>query len=157
MIFDQVGHLHQYSHIPWIEDVVGFLSRSALMDLKDPEVAIRGRDLFVRIMRYQPKPAEQNKFETHRQYADIQVMVKGKEIMQFARPQDLVPLTEYDANNDYRFFTVDKNVSDLVVNAGEFVVFFPGEPHRPSCRCNDYGGENLKFVFKVRMENPWAI
>src|SRR5689334_15305776 len=114
MIFDQVGHLSHYTHIPMIKDVVEFLGRSALVDLKDPEIEIRGRDLFVRVMRYHPKPAEQNKFETHRAYADIQVMVKGKEIMQFARPQDLKPTTEYDAKNDYRFFTVDKNISDLV-------------------------------------------
>jgi YhcH/YjgK/YiaL family protein len=157
MIFDQVGHLKQYAHIPWIEDVVAFLNRGALMELKEPEIEIRGRDLFVRVMRYQPKPAEQNKFETHRQYADIQVMVKGREIMQYARPQDLVPTTEYDSKGDYRFFTVDKNISELVVNAGEFVVFFPGEPHRPSCLYRDGDGENLKLVFKVRMENPWAI
>ncbi len=151
MIFDQVGHLRQYSHIPMIDDVVDFLDRSALLDGKDPEIEIRGRDLFVRIMRYQPQPAEQNIFETHRVYADIQVMVKGKEIMQCARPQDLTPATEYDPKGDFRFFTVDKNFSDLVVNAGEFVVFFPGEPHRPSCRCHDYDGENLKLVFKIRM------
>jgi biofilm protein TabA len=154
MIFDQVGHLNRYTQIPFIKDVVEFLSRSALMDLTQPEIPIRGRDVFVRVIRYHAKPAEQIRFESHRVYADIQVLVKGKEIMQSTRPQDLKPTTEYDQNTDCQFFGAERNISDLVVNAGEFVFFAPGEPHRPSCRCPDYDGENLKLVFKIKMGNP---
>jgi biofilm protein TabA len=151
MIFDDIKQLSRYSHIPFIEDVIRFLHREDVVYLKEPEIEIRGRDVFVRIMRYQPKPAQENKFETHRVYADVQVMLKGKEIMQIARPQDLKSTTEYDRENDYQFFAVDKNISDLVVDEGQCAVFFPGEPHRPSCRCPDYDGENLKLVFKIRM------
>jgi len=151
MIFDQVSHLERYSNIPMIKEIGQFLGRPDLHDLQEPEIEINGRDLFVRVMRYHPKPAAQNKFEIHCVYADVQVVLKGKEIMQCARTPDLKPITEYDSNNDYQFFTVDGNISDLVVHSGEFVVFFPGEPHRPSCLCADVSGENLKLVFKIRM------
>ena len=151
MIFDQLSELGRYSHIPFLEDVRQFLGRPDLLELTEPEIPVRDRDVFVRVIRYHPKPADQNKFETHRVHADIQVILKGKEIMQTARTQDLKPATDYDNSNDYQFFTVDKDISDLVVNAGDFVVFFPGEGHRPSCLCDDYAGENLKLVFKIRM------
>jgi YhcH/YjgK/YiaL family protein len=151
MIFDSIGQLGRYPDIPLINDVMIFLTRPDLHELKEPEIAIRGRELFVRVMRYHAKPAEQNRFETHRVYADVQVMLKGKEIMQTARPEDLSATTEYDQQNDYQFFKADQNISQLVVNPGEFVVFFPGDPHRPSCLAPDYDGENLKLVFKIRM------
>ena len=150
MILDHVKNLAQYRIIPYIDDVVEFLMQP---DLSRPEIELRGRDLFVRIMRYIPQPASQNKFETHQIYADIQVLIQGRELMQYARYQDLKALTEYDVKNDYRFYMAEKDVSGLDVHAGEFVVFFPGEAHRPSCQPPDYAKENLKLVFKVRMES----
>ena len=150
MIFDDVNTLSKYTIIPYIEDVVRFLKQP---DFSKPEIELRGRDLFVRVMRYFPKPAEQNKFETHQVYGDIQVLIQGQEIMQYARTQELKALTKYDIKNDYQFFAVEKNISDLNVQAGEFVVFFPGEAHRPSCQPSNYTGENLKLVFKVRLGN----
>ncbi len=148
MIFDEVKALSAYKIIPHIDHVLKFLQKP---DLSKPEIELRGRDLFVRVMKYSPKPAEQNKFETHQVYADIQVLLKGREIMQYARTQDLKISTDYDAKNDYQFFSVENNISDLFVHAGQFVIFLPGEAHRPSCQPPDYKGENLKLVFKVRM------
>ena len=151
MIFDKTEHLIRYGALPHVNDVVQFLKRPGLLKLTQPEIEIRVRDLFVRVMRYVPKPAHENKFETHRMYADIQVLLQGREIMQYARSQDLQALTDYDAKNDYQFFKIEGNVSDLNVHAGESVVFLPGEAHRPSCLPPDYSGENLKLVFKVKM------
>jgi biofilm protein TabA len=151
MIFDSVDHLSRYGSIPYLDDVIAFLKRPDVLRITDPEVEIKRRDLFVRIMRYHPKSAQENKFETHRVYADVQVLLYGKEIMEFAPQEDLEATTAYDTKGDYQFYNVERNIGAIVVNKGEFMVFFPGEAHRPSCLCPDYDGENLKLVFKIRM------
>lgn len=150
MIFDHVEHIDRYS-IPYIEYVKEFLSRGDIYQLTQPEIELRGRDVFVRIMRYVPKSAVLNKFETHRTYADIQVVLQGRELMQVAPSEDLRPLTEYDVDKDYQFFEAKKSISDLVVDYDHFAVFFPGEAHRPSCLVDEADGEVLKFVFKIRV------
>jgi YhcH/YjgK/YiaL family protein len=102
-------------------------------------------------MRYTPKPAEQNKFETHRNYADIQVILSGREIMQTAPAGDLKPVTDYDGINDYQCFKVDQNITSLIVEQNHFTIFYPGEAHRPSCLVKESDGDVFKLVFKVRM------
>lgn len=150
MIFDHVGHLNRYS-IPYLVYVQEFLSRGDLYTLTDPEIELRGRDVFVRIMRYIPKHANHNKFETHRVYADIQIVLQGRELMQVAPSEELKVLTEYDNQKDCQFFTVERNISDLVVDYDHFTIFFPGEAHRPSCLAEEGDGEVLKLVFKIRV------
>ena len=150
MIFDHIGHLNRYN-IPYLDYVREFLSRKGLYTFTVPEIELRGRDVFVRIMRYVPKHASQNKFETHRSYADIQVVLQGRELMQVAPSGELKVLTEYDTQNDYQFFTVDGHISDLIVDSDHFTVFFPGEAHRPSCLVKEGDGEVLKLVFKIRV------
>ncbi|MBL8012508.1 MAG: YhcH/YjgK/YiaL family protein [Candidatus Omnitrophica bacterium] len=152
MIFDKIQHIQNYS-ILYGPDIQSFLNRQDLHQLKDPEVEIRGRELFVRIMRYRPKVASENKFETHRIYADVQVVITGREIMQVAPNVSLVPSIPYNQDNDYQFYNSPaRDVTDLIVTQQTFVVFYPGEPHRPSCLVSAQDGEVFKLVFKVRMD-----
>jgi len=153
MILDELDKLQRYT-LSYIDEIRRFLNRSDLAGLDQPEIEIRGRDLYVRIMRYLPKPASQNKFETHRCYADIQVVLEGREVMQVEPASELQPMIEYNRMNDYQFFKVDRNISDVIVVKNAFAVFFPGEAHRPSCLVAPGDGEVFKLVFKVRMGNP---
>jgi len=38
----------------------------------------------------------------------------------------------------------------VVVCAGQFVMFFPREPHRPGCKYGDSEGTVTKLMFKVK-------
>ena len=72
-----------------------------------------------------PKPAAENRFETHSIYADLQYLVSGAELMQTARIKELTPLTDYDAKGDYRFFKFLEQTTDLIVQAGNSQFFIP--------------------------------
>ncbi|MDE2223520.1 MAG: YhcH/YjgK/YiaL family protein [Candidatus Omnitrophica bacterium] len=150
MIFDTIDRLSRYK-IPQLEEILKFINNYDCANLIDGETEIKGRQLFVRIMSYEPKPAAENRFETHRNYMDVQYVISGAELMQTARPEDLKALTEYDEKGDYQFFQADGPVSGQVVKAGEFAVFYPLEPHRPSCRYEGHRGAVKKLIFKVRM------
>jgi len=150
MITDSLHHLKRYA-VPKTDAILQFIAKHDCAQLPDGEMEIEGRELFVRIMSYTPKPAEENRFETHHIYADVQYLVSGAEIMQTARLKDLAPLTEHDDQGDYQFFRSSGPVSNTIVQAGEFAVFYPNEAHRPSCSFEGYKGPVKKLVFKVRI------
>jgi len=87
MITDTIDHLKRYS-VPFSESILKFIADNNCAILPDGEIEIEGRQLFVRIMSYVPKPASENRFETHRNYADLQFVVSGAELMQTARLND---------------------------------------------------------------------
>ncbi|MDE1921368.1 MAG: YhcH/YjgK/YiaL family protein [Candidatus Omnitrophica bacterium] len=150
MIFDSISQLKRYA-VPCSEAILKFIAGHECSLLPDGEIEIQGHKLFVRIMSYVPKAAAENRFETHRIHADVQYVVSGSEIMQTAGLKDLAPLTDYDAQGDYQFFKPAGAVNEFVVGTGEFAVFYPNEPHRPSCSCEDHQGPVKKLVFKVRI------
>jgi len=150
MITDKIEHLHRYS-VPKTDAILKFIAEHDCAHLPDGEMEIQGRELFVRIMSYTPKPASENRFEIHRIHADVQYLVSGAEIMQTARMKDLSPLSDYDPKGDYHFFKALGVVSDLIVQAGEFAVFYPNQAHRPSCAYEGYKGLVKKLVFKVKI------
>ncbi|MBF0571501.1 MAG: YhcH/YjgK/YiaL family protein [Candidatus Omnitrophica bacterium] len=156
MITDSIGHLERYA-VPKAGAILKFIAGHNCANLPDGEMEIEGRQLFVRIMSYTPKPAQENHFETHLLYTDVQYIVSGAEIMQTARAKDLTPLTDYDTQGDYQFFKVSGGTtSDLIVQADEFAVFYPTEAHRPSCFYEGYKGLVKKLVFKVKTDEKFV-
>jgi YhcH/YjgK/YiaL family protein len=151
MITDNIDFLKRYA-VPKAEAILKFIVGHDCPHLPDGEIEIEGRDLFVRIMSYQPQKAAENRFETHHIYADVQYVVSGAELMQTARPEDLSPLTDYDPSGDYQFFKLSGDVStDVIVKAKEFAVFYPRQAHRPSCAYEGYKGQIKKLVFKIKI------
>jgi len=137
--------------VPKTELILKFIAEHDCINLPDGEIEIQGRELFVRVMSYYPKAAIDNKFENHQIYTDVQCVMSGAEIMQTARLLDLTTITEYDKQGDYQFFNAPMATTDLIVKAGEFVIFYPKEPHRPSCLYEGYKGKVKKLVFKVKI------
>jgi YhcH/YjgK/YiaL family protein len=150
MITDSIEYLTRYS-VPKADAILEFIGGHDCANLPDGEIEIQGRELFVRVMSYVPKSAAENHFEIHRVYADVQYVVSGAEIMQTARMKELTPLADYDAQGDYHFFKTTVPVTDLIVQAGEFAVFYPDQPHRPSCLFEGHKGLVKKLVFKVKI------
>lgn len=150
MITDSIDHLRRYA-VPKSDAILKFIAVHDCAQLPDGEMEIQGRQLFVRIMSYVPKPAAENRFEIHRIYADVQYLVSGAEMMQTARMKDLLSLTDYDPKGDYHFFKATGATTDLIVQAGEFAVFYPDQPHRPSCFYEGYKGMVKKLVFKIKI------
>ena len=103
MIFDRIENLSRYA-IPRAGAIARFIAERDCAILPVGEIAIEGKELFVRVMEYRPKPAVNNKFEVHQVYMDVQYVVRGVELMQTAPTDVLVPITEYDAQGDFQFF-----------------------------------------------------
>ena len=152
MIHDHISMLGRYE-LPMKERIISFLKEQDLLQLPvGGEIEIIGRDLLVRPSEYQSRLPEEGRFETHKVYADLQLVVRGAEIMQSVPADVITPATDYDVKGDYQFFTAQSDITQVVVRADEFVIYFPGEAHRPMCQ-RGQGPETVrKLVFKIRMK-----
>jgi biofilm protein TabA len=153
MIFDHIDRLSRYA-LPFQAAVCAYLKDHDPAHIPTGRHDIEGEDLFVRVSDNVGKPAEELKFERHELYMDLQYVVRGIELMQTAPTDVLKPLTVYDQLGDCQFFSTQGMISDHVVAAGHFAVFFPKEAHRPSCLYQGHAGPVKKLVFKIRYKGP---
>ncbi len=150
MIFDDLKHLKRYQ-VPRADEILRFISENDCMKLPNGQIDIDGERLFVRVMEYVPKPTSENNFETHKNYADLQYIVCGVELMQAVSSKAISPVSDYDVKGDYQFFKACQEITDLVVGPHEFAVFYPGEAHRAACLYQDHHGLVRKLVFKIKI------
>lgn len=150
MVYAPLAKLKEYRTIPYLDAMLKFMAEHDLMALPTGEHDIVGRDLFLRVFRYAPREAATAKFETHRLYGDVHIVLKGVENIQTVRSELLMPATEYDEAKDIQFFTADRDISDIIVGEQEFAYFAAGESHKPMCRARELSEPIAKFVFKIK-------
>lgn len=128
------GKLESWSSTPGLEGlerVFEFLARTDLSALPLGRTAVDGDDVYVQVAEAETRPPEQVRFEAHRRYIDIQIVVRGQESIALAPAATLTTVEAYDAAKDIEFFAPPRESSTIALRPGEFVVFVPGDGHRP--------------------------
>ena len=131
---------------------IDYLKRADLSKMEKGKHLIDGEKMFVILDEYRTKPKSGKKAEMHRKYIDVQFVLSGKETMGFGfEDTKSRPTEEYSAEKDVALYDTVNNEMDLLVYDGMYVVFFPGEMHRPGC---DLAGENAvrKAIVKVSVD-----
>lgn len=108
-------------------------------------------DFYYIVKSYETKDVEDCKFESHRQYVDIQYMVEGKEAMSVIDINRVNPISEYNAEKDIMFFDNLKECATLTLSSGNFITFYPNDAHRPSMKAKEKE-VILKAIGKVRIK-----
>ena len=123
------------------------IALQALKNLVKENAEIDGKDVFASVQEYDTKPALEKKFEIHRDYIDIQYIVSGEEIMGSESIDKLTPLGDYKP--DAQFFALNEDYDKIKLEANDFAIFFPSEPHAPGIAVNDIPSKVKKIVVKV--------
>ena len=150
MIIDYIENLAKYTNIPHVDDIATFLKNMNIDDLSEGDYPLKGEELYVKVLKYFPKNAKENNFETHEVYTDVQVIIKGEELIQIVPPDFLRKKIDYEIEGDFQFFSADNCILDIVVRKGQFIVFFPQEAHKPGCLYQDFKNPVMKLVFKAK-------
>jgi len=151
MIYAKLVDLPRYSNIPYLEDILKFIKGNDLFKLADGDYDILGKDLYIRVMHYQTEPTEKRKFEAHRFFSDLQIILTGTEKIQIATSDERSIISDYDQLNDVQFFSTPlPTISDVNIEKDQFVFFSPGELHRPMCDRETVSGPVFKIVFKIK-------
>lgn len=131
MIFDSITNCEKYEKInEGLKKAFEFLKREDLKDLSIGRYEIDGNKVFAMVQEYEPKKAEEKKYEAHKEYIDIQYIVKGEENIGFVpTSRNLTITSEYNEEKDV--MRLDGERAFYKISEGEFFVFFPEEPHMP--------------------------
>lgn len=87
-------------------------------------------------------------YETHKEYADVQIILSGHEVIDIGKAGTLEKRSEYSKSDDIQFFSAEKLASYRAM-PGYFILLLPGEAHEP---CLDDGEKSRirKVVFKIK-------
>jgi YhcH/YjgK/YiaL family protein len=125
-----------------------YLRSMAFETIADGRYRIRGDDVFAMVQSYQTKPRDQGRWEAHRHYADIQLMVEGAEYVGVCSITRMTVAEPYTRERDVEFFIGDGRFHRL--ERGEFAVFLPQDVHMPGIMIAT-ADQVKKVVVKVRI------
>lgn len=94
---------------------------------------IDGNNLFYLISEDSTEPQAERRDEYHARYLDIQIVLRGQEGMTFSTLPAGEPQTDWLADKDIAFLAEGAQEKTVILNEGDFVVFYPGEVHKPLC------------------------
>lgn len=147
MILDTLDKAARYSSsIPGLSEALAFVDKAA--SLAPGRHALSGEN-YALIQEYETLDVAELAWEAHRNYADVQIMLAGAESMGWAA--GMVEAAPYDEAKDAILAPKATGASELAMTPGLFVLFVPGEAHRPRARFGE-GMKVRKLVVKLRMK-----
>lgn len=148
MICDTLAHLPRYRGLDKnLDTAIDFLLGCDLAALPLGRTDIDGENVFINVMDAALHPDEGYSPEYHRVYADLQIDIIGAERWGYASQ----PGPEVGAfAGDIGFQASASSVSGTL-GEGRFVLFFPGELHKPGL-CSDTCTQVRKAVVKIKTE-----
>ena len=144
MVLDRIENLDAYlPALPALARVREYLAASGGM-LPDGGAELGSG---VRVNVAENALAQTGRYEAHRRFIDLQLVLEGSEAMEWA-PLDELSGGGYDEARDIEFFEGEPagGVS-LGLTAGMFAIFYPQDAHKPGLRHRH--DRARKAVFKI--------
>lgn len=150
MIFDTLSNNSVYKDLgSKIAQGLAWLD-SFLPSTPDGRYEIDGEEVYALVQSYETVPPAEKKFESHRNYLDIQYVASGSETIHYAPVTGLEIVHAYDEAKDFMLYSDPKASVPLHFEVGSFAIFFPQDGHKPGC-VNGGLCRIKKVVIKVRV------
>ncbi|WHP30837.1 YhcH/YjgK/YiaL family protein [Trabulsiella odontotermitis] len=148
-----VGNIHHLQ--PWLpaelRDAIEFVKANVTAATPPGKHDIDGSRLFYLLSEDMTEPLAARRAEFHARYLDIQILLKGQEGMTFSTLPNGTPETDWLADKDIAFLAEGAQEKTVILNEGDFVVFWPGEVHKPLCAVGA-PAQVRKAVVKMQVE-----
>lgn len=112
-----------------------WLESTNLMELLDGKYLIDGNKVYASVQTYDTKIDA--KYESHRNYIDIQYVINGAEKIGVTDLSNCESCIEYDPERDLEFYNIVSNEEFIALTEGCFVIFYPHDAHKPSIAIKD--------------------
>lgn len=148
-----VSTLDQFVKCDWCGDIftkIAEFIKNAPADIAPGRYDIDGDDLYASVSSYDTKPLAGALPETHQVYADVQVLLAGKEFVYWCPAAGLKEAKPYDPEADIAFFEQPETMSRILLQGNTFTLLFPGDAHMPQIAV-DAPEKVVKVVFKVKL------
>ena len=149
MICDTLDQLHLYKGFHKnLDTAIAFLAAHPLDTLPLGRTEVDGDEVFINVMDADLKPHTGSHAEYHRLYADLQIDLTGGEGWGY----ETAPGEEIGSFTGDIGFRESPDAVRGSLGEGRFVLFFPGELHKPGV-ARPGCSKVRKAVIKIRMED----
>jgi len=112
--------------------------------------AINEDKVYAMVHEYITTSKTEKNLESHCRYIDIQYVLSGHELIEWAPVAALEVHTSYIEDKDVAFYRDGKGMASFILKSGMFAVFYPGDAHKPGCSVGE--PEHVrKIVVKIRV------
>ncbi|WP_294965933.1 YhcH/YjgK/YiaL family protein [uncultured Gilliamella sp.] len=118
-----------------------------LQSLADGRYQQEGEEWFYNISDSFTSPENERHTEFHKQFLDIQLILNGEEIIGYSL-SNAINEACYEKKPDLFILQSPKLTNKIHLKTGDFVTFYPGEPHQALCMV-EQSQKVRKAVFKV--------
>lgn len=150
MILDSIKNAGKYKKInPLMDAALDLINEFPFSSQDIGTYQIIKRDVYYMITDYTTKPLVDAKFEAHYEYIDIQLLLKGRELIGWG-PADTMNEPELiDRQKDVILYPQLEDTNKVILEEGLFAVFFQHDAHMPAVAI-EQPEEVRKVVIKVR-------
>lgn len=133
MILDTHENLNRYTSL--FRDVDPKSVFYWLQTCKAMETGVKldffGDMIFARMLHPETGGREKFKWESHRNYVDLQYVVGGGEAIEWAPAAEMIPAGDYDQGKDVQFYREADPTQRIQMKKGMFVFLLPTDAHKP--------------------------
>ena len=133
MMSDELRLLPSAGLHPVLQQALTLAVAANLQEKTPGRYELQGDNIFMNVMQFATQSPEQKKAELHREYIDIQVLLSGEERILFGMTDSARQCEEMHVEDDYQLCSQIADEQAMVLKPGRFVIFMPGEPHKPGC------------------------
>ena len=92
---------------------------------------------YVSVQEYTTKARSEAKYEAHKKFIDIQLILSGRELIAVTPIEKMEIKDEYNEAKDVMFFQHNDECTDYVLEAGDFLILYPQDVHMPGVCVNE--------------------
>ncbi len=151
MIIGKLSELKRYKGISMnLDKAIDFVMTHDLLSYPVGTHEIDGKSVYFLRQSYIGKPINEAKPESHKLYADLQIVLKGDEGFGYAHLSNpsLMVTEPYLEAKDVAKYTVNDEII-VPLNENSFALVFPEDVHRPCIQTNMNQVE--KAVLKIKL------
>lgn len=149
MIVDSLKNAELYLSLhPGFKKAFEFLETCSKEFPDAGKYIIDGEGIYASVQEYDTTPEENNFWEAHRKYIDIQFIKSGRELIGYSHTAHVKDFGTYSDEKDCMLATGTSYAMFVDMLPGYFAIFYPDDVHKPKC----LAGEKThvqKIVVKV--------
>lgn len=126
-----------------------FIASNEMANLPEGRYELSCGD-YVNVESYTTKNRVDARYEAHREYIDIQMVLKGEELIEVCPIDSVKTVVAYDKNRDIEFYSNETDGDNYHMAPGAFLVLMPRDAHMPQVAINGCVPVK-KAVFKIKL------
>ena len=140
---------------PVLYSVLEYLRTTDFKNFLDGTYPMPHTDFLIKVQRYQTRPIEVCRPESHKKFIDVQFVTNGDEVMGWCPlSPDLEIASPYDEKSDVTFYKNLLPESSVMLADRNYAVLFPLDVHRP---CGSLDDNEPSQVTKIVVKIPVGL